>query len=753
MNNSSDNTINKSHLEENSKLINNNKTDFNTEKKEKKEEKDINSTINSDINIANDKNNKHKKINLYYKGKELTNEEDVIGKLISNNGSEELELSAIIIFMNDSTFVDENKIKEKIIHKITEKCQYHKNNRELYICCTCNVALCVNCAKKHENHEIIERKSLIKFNEELKMLNEELNNSLNKSNLLNIYENKDFNSTEYNTNIEKLQNRIDKIKNMHKGIINNYKNDLDNNFPYLLEYKGKIEKLIDSSYQLDTIKDDQEFLDYYNWYSNIKQKNHKIKEIIQKLEKNSQNFKKSLDDFNKKIKSLFMKTDDDYKALKIIYYNNNFNIDNENQFRTINANSTTSQNEPKFPKLNLFNLFYQNKNIQNLKSMSNNNDLEKKEINKKNEICLNKDIENKLSPKSLHNIKNNSINSENKSAINLINNNNVIQKKSSFERNGKRNRFYTQRLYSKNLEDFEKIEEKTEFDDESLDEFSSNYPKKIYNIKPKSKIIYCFDFDTKKINEIYIDFSNLNIETFEQYHSTLNYKNNFYFSGGYNSTKLFCKYSPKENKFIQLKEMPTTHSYHGMLGMKNYIFIISGLKTKKIEKYDVNNNTWENLEDLNESRTWPSCLEYKNKYIFVFGGLGHNYVKDDRIIIEKLDISKINNKWEQFVFNYDNKIKLPFYFGLVHIDDNSFLLMGGKYNSKENNMNDCHKIIIDDTKIDIKNDIDFKLPKNEVFNGKMFTYFGNNFYGEFSSFSYKSFYLINSLNKTIEEIN
>jgi hypothetical protein len=290
-------------------------------------------------------------------------------------------------------------------------------------------------------------------------------------------------------------------------------------------------------------------------------------------------------------------------------------------------------------------------------------------------------------------------------------------------------------------------------DDESLNEFSPSLPIKIYNIKPKSQIIYCFDFPTKKVNEIFVDFSNLNIETFEQYHNTLNFRNNFYFSGGYNTSKLFCKFNPKENKFIQLKEMPTTHSYHGMLGMTNYIFIISGLKTKKVEKYDVNNNTWENLCDLKESRTWPSCLQYKNKYIFVFGGLGHN-IKDDNIIIEKLDISNIKNNWEQFIFNYDNtNIKLPFYFGLIHIDDNSFLLMGGKYNSKEKNVNDCHKIFIDDTKIDIKNDNNFKLPKNEVFNGKMFSYFGNNFYGEFSSISYKTFYLINYLNKTIEEIN
>ena len=104
-------------------------------------------------------------------------------------------------------------------------------------------------------------------------------------------------------------------------------------------------------------------------------------------------------------------------------------------------------------------------------------------------------------------------------------------------------------------------------------------------------------------------------------------------------------------------------------------------------------------------------------------------------------------------FDYNNNIKLPFYFGLVHINDNSFLLMGGKYNCKENSMNDCYKIIIDDQNLEIEKDDDFKLPKKDEFNGKMFASFGNDYYGEFSSSSQGSFYLVNSKKKTIEKIN
>ena len=197
---------------------------FNTEKKIKREgksidknrdrergrerDRDINNSLNSDANISTRKGT-YKKVNLYYKEKELTNEEEKIGNLVSNNGSEEIELSMVILSLNDSTFVDENKIKEKLIQKIADKCQFHKDNKEMFICISCGVAFCSHCSDKHKTHDIIERKNIIKFNNELKILNEELNKSLAESNLDNIYEMKDNNAqmTEYNNNIEKLQNR------------------------------------------------------------------------------------------------------------------------------------------------------------------------------------------------------------------------------------------------------------------------------------------------------------------------------------------------------------------------------------------------------------------------------------------------------------------------------------------------------------------------------------------------------------------
>ena len=738
LNNSIDNNLSKSHNEEESKLIH--KNNFNTGKKVSKlEENDLNNNGNDDINDLFAKKGKHKKISIFYKEKEIINDEEKIGNLISNNGKEELELYVIILSLNDSTFVDENRTKEKLIDKITEKCQYHKDNRELYICVSCGIAFCSHCFDKHKNHDIIERKNIIKFSNELKILNEELNKSLAESNLYEIKEN--YNSN-YNNSIEKLQNRLDNIKKMHKGIINNYKRDLDKSLPYLLEYKEKIEQLIDNSYKLDTIKDDQQFMDYYYWYSNIKQKNMLIKQEIENLDKNRQAFNKLLENFDEIIQSIYTKTENDYKLIKKFYYNYN-NNECENQFRSLNnssnsksINSSIIQNTP---KLNLFNLLNQNDEQKN--NYKNRNKAEISKENQSNDISLNKEKEEKIVNKNDSN--NKTINSN---KINYLNKYNFNKDTNMIKKN------YSQRFSNRKLQNFEKIEEKSEID-ESQEESNIYYSKSLYNIKPNSQNLYYFDFETRRVNEIAVNFNNLSIESFEEYQSTLNYENNFYVSGGYNSPKLFFKYNPDENIFISLKDIPTCHLCHGMFGIEEFIYIISGTKSKKVEKYDIYNNTWVSLSELKENWIWPSCLEYKNKYIFVFGGKYYNYEKDDNILIEKLDISDNNNKWEQLRFNFKNNIKLPIYFGLIHINDNSFLLMGGKYNFNNNNMNNCYKIIIDDEKIDIQKDNEYKISKKEEFNGKVFLKFKNYYYGEFSSSSYDTFYLVNTYNKTIKEMN
>ena len=57
-------------------------------------------------------------------------------------------------------------------------------------------------------------------------------------------------------------------------------------------------------------------MDYYYWYTNIKEKNIKIKQEIEDLQKKKQKFNELLTDFDDKIKNIFIKINNDYKLLK-----------------------------------------------------------------------------------------------------------------------------------------------------------------------------------------------------------------------------------------------------------------------------------------------------------------------------------------------------------------------------------------------------------------------------------------------------
>ena len=691
----------------------------------------INKYENDDNKIitSNEVKPLNKKANIFYKGKELINDEQIIDKIIiRENDIDEIDLSVIILSLNDSTFIDENKTTEKLIQNVTKECSLHKGNRELYICVTCNVSFCQKCSKSHASHEILEKKNLINFKNELKILDKELSQSLNESDFSSIYEiknnnEKNKNNYECNNNLDKLQYRLDKVKQLHKDIINKYRNDIDKILPYLLEYKEKIEQLIEKSYQLDTIKNEQEFIDYYYWFINIKQKKDVINQELQNLQKKKQIFKEMIEEFDNKLKKILINTDDDYKSIK--YYDYNYYFDN--QFRKNSSSFISSENS------------LLNKNIISSNNISNSNNTPLKlnlfYLLNNNSININNNIKTKKSSKELNEI----LKNDRYKDLNYF---------------GKK-RHYSNR-FPKKIDFFEKIEEKTESEiDETLEEKNAII---IYNIKPKTKNIYSFNFDTKKIDEIKLNFNNISINTFDLCHAILNYKNDLYISGGTDSPNLFCKYSSHNNNnknIIKLQDIPSPHSSHGILSLKSNIYIVSGSNSKKVEKYNLIENNWENICDLNECHIWPSCLGYKNRYIYVFGGLfnknKNNNEYEENIFIEKMDINDIMNKWELIFFNNSSKIRIPFSFGIININD-YILFIGGKYSTENNSHNNYNcKLFINEKKIEKEEE--FKQIENIEFNGKIFYNFGNNYYGDFSSSNYGTFYLINSLEKTIEEFS
>ena len=678
---------------------------------------------NPTLSEENSKNctedSKPKKIYLYYQENELINNEQKIGEL--NNCAYELNFTAFTFSMNESSISKEDRGKEKLIRKISDECSLHKNQKEIFICITCKVAFCNQCSENHNNHKVIEKKELMKFSQNLRSIDNELKESLTDLDLMHIYENKkgEICGEEKmicNNSIDKLQNRLDSIKNIYNSLQSNLSRDIDSKLPYIFEYKEKVENLLNNIFNLDTIKNDKQFIDLYYWYMNITKKNKKINEELKKIQMIKQNFKESLGKFNTSLKTILSNMENDYKIIKEL----NNKKDNNKE---ISSDSGSKHSSRKFQtqiissntKLNLMNLLnYNNRNesksvSEKYKSQTCSNSLD---------ISLNEDntiIQPKTSPTS-------------KSSC-------------SFERN------YTMRKIPMMFE---------EITEERFESEESIMAKYLYSIEPKTQNLFCFNSMNKNITKIKINFDEkMPIKRFENYQSTLNFQENFYLSGGCDAPKSFYKFNQKEKILEKLPEMLTPHSYHGIIGSNNFIYVISGFKSKKVERYDIIKQNWISLDSLNTSFSWPSCLEIKNKYIYIFGGLCSSTTEqkngEDNVL--RLNIENIQNKWENISFTYknNNNFKLPFYFGLLNLNNENILLLGGKFDLKKNNNNSFYKYKLEGNEIEKCNNL--KLPKNEEFNGKVFCDLGNNFFGEFSSLIPGNFYLINTVNNSIDSFS
>lgn len=267
-------------------------------------------------------------------------------------------------------------------------------------------------------------------------------------------------------------------------------------------------------------------------------------------------------------------------------------------------------------------------------------------------------------------------------------------------------------------------------------DFNSPMKESFSNISRKEKesvqnILFSLIFSTKdlikynpkekKLEVISPDISILKIKKFESYISCINFNNKFYISGGYSTSKQFFEYDAESNKFIKLPEMLSNHYYHTMIGNNNYIYSVSGFKSKKVERYDISNKEWSSLPDLGYERSYSNLLIY-NKKLFVFGKINKlNNENSQNNIIEYLNIENDdynNNKWLSIEMDF----KFPFNSGLI-TNGNNILLVGGKMDLNENSVDTCYSMSINDSDEIVKINItisNIKLKQADEFNGNSF---------------------------------
>ena len=672
----------------------------------------IKQNLNSKSTVKEIKNNLQKKyqndndkvINLYYKGKELTKENESIGNICDKNS---LDLVMVSISMTESIYNSENKMKEKIISKLTPQCEFHNGDKELYICITCGMAFCEHCSDKHKDHKTLEKKEILKYANELKDNQENIIKSLQEIGLnegiSDNYVCKELREN-LSSKIEKLINIVDNIKLKSNNVYSDFKNDFDNLYPLILQYKDKVDSLYEDSKKETTVRLEKNFVDFYCKYVNIKSHSDKINETLSQLKKKIDILKDILEDFNKRIEKIYNDLNENYSYIKEYKFQDDF------LFGSVNNNLSTLHGIPFSGKaVNLEGTI--NSDLRNSRFASS---TISPAFGRMNLVTL-------LSPDKKAFVKNEELRYKERKIS--LKSNNIPLNNLNLIKN--------------------KIEEKVE----ESEDVNENY---LYNIEAKTSNLIIFDKENKKISKIYVDLSQHLFKKFWAYHSTLNYKGKFYIGGGYTTSKMLYKYNKLSNEFIRLEDMPSGHSYHRLIGINNFIFAISGFKNKKVEKYNIDTNQWSSLPSLEVSRSWPSCVCYEDKYIFLFGGLCDSTDSSLNNQVEKLDITRndSNNKWERFNVNSD--IMLPFYIGVVKINNDELLLLGGKYAPTEDNIDECFSYSYKENSI--KKVDEYKLPIKDEFDGKLFCNIGNNVFGQFSAIYSDFFYIVDLNQKSIELI-
>lgn len=627
--------------------------------------------------LGNKSKNIDKEIVFYCDGKPITDEDEQIGN-IADDG--EINLAMLSVSLNDSSMKDNYKIQEKLINKLASNCKFHSGNKELLICVTCGMAICDQCGNNHEGHEKLYKTELINSGRELNRKSQEINNIFMECGFSDTKGNNNLCKEEkqrINMNIDNMQKMVDEIKKTSRNLNNSFNKTYDDLYPYIMDYKEKIKKLNEKSQHLKTIKNEQDFIDYYYSYSELKRKEKKILEYLTKIRTQVESYKEILKDFYNGTNRIIENSREEYNTLINLQFYEDMEALGKSSFyrKTIDrtlGSVTTKHIGGGGGKINLINML-------------------------------------------------------------------VPKEKSRLLDNEKKQYINKQKI--------KRLNESSKLNDENMRNDDANL-NLVFGMEINTRNLFIFDKTTNQITKMNLNFNGLPIDKFLNSFATLNYMGRFYISGGIQNPKNFFRLDTGNKTFKQLKNMPTGHNFHGMIGIGNNIFVVTGFKNPNVEKYDLSTNSWTNLQPLENSISWPQCISIEDRFLYVFGdSCERGNVSNKKIY--RMDIMNPSGNWEILDVSSSLK-KLPFYSGLVQLGPKKALVLGGKFSSIEGNSNKCFDFNFDNNSYNPNGE--YHLPNGEVFNGKRFCDLGNGLFGEFSSYSRNKFYLVNTSSKSINII-
>ena len=141
----------------------------------------------------------------------------------------------------------------------------------------------------------------------------------------------------------------------------------------------------------------------------------------------------------------------------------------------------------------------------------------------------------------------------------------------------------------------------------------------------------------------------------------------------------------EENNVI-IKKLPNLNverSWHSMIFIPNkYIFIVGGVYTKQVEKYDIDKNEIKIDSELKEKRCEPSLCLVNNYYLYAF--CGFEAFDDFKNNIERCNLLKKKREWEVIILSNDI---IASFFGISFYKDNEILLISSKDYVDDDNKN------------------------------------------------------------------
>ena len=184
--------------------------------------------------------------------------------------------------------------------------------------------------------------------------------------------------------------------------------------------------------------------------------------------------------------------------------------------------------------------------------------------------------------------------------------------------------------------------------------------------------------------------NNFKISTFLYNCAHCNYNKKLFISGGIInipsnlSSNIFLMIDIDINNnngsyITELAPMIYNRSGHSMIGYNNFIYAVGGEYTNKVEKYDITNNKWIEINPMIKKKS-NTMLFINDGYLYTFFGKGENENYPE--CIERLNIENNNSVWEMIFFNNPNNIDTRRYgCGLYHVDELIYFI-GGKCNEK-----------------------------------------------------------------------